>query len=129
MHKLISLRITVLIDFLMKIVTHKGRNCDSYFNISFDGVLHLKQGSKAMTYSNGLFDCQSPSSPVLGSLRAVHLLEDLRGVLELMDTDERENLRSQVPDNTAESLVEWLHARLVSRRRVTSSKQIIDYKY
>ncbi|MCI4389152.1 hypothetical protein PGIGA_G00094610 [Pangasianodon gigas] len=76
-----------------------------------DGII---AGSKAMNYSNGLFDCQSPSSPLLGSLRAVHLLEDLRGALELMDADERENLRSQVPDNTAEGLVEWLQARLTN---------------
>ncbi|CAB1313627.1 unnamed protein product, partial [Coregonus sp. 'balchen'] len=32
-----------------------------------------------MDYSNGLFDCQSPTSPFMGSLRALHLLEDLRG--------------------------------------------------
>ncbi|XP_058272743.1 liprin-beta-1 isoform X1 [Hemibagrus wyckioides] len=76
-----------------------------------DGII---AGSKAMNYSNGLFDCQSPSSPLLGSLRAVHLLEELRGLLELMDTDERENLRSQVPENTAEGLVEWLQTRLTN---------------
>ena len=38
-----------------------------------------------MDYSNGLFDCQSPASPFLGGLRALHLLEDLLGALELMD--------------------------------------------
>ncbi|XP_053364341.1 liprin-beta-1 isoform X2 [Clarias gariepinus] len=76
-----------------------------------DGII---AGSKAMNFTNGMFDCQSPSSPMIGSLRAVHLLEDLRGVLELMDADERENLRSQVPDNTAEGLVEWLQARMTN---------------
>uniref|UniRef100_A0A8C8FNW1 SAM domain-containing protein n=1 Tax=Oncorhynchus tshawytscha TaxID=74940 RepID=A0A8C8FNW1_ONCTS len=65
-------------------------------------------GSKAMGYSNGLFDCQSPTSPFLGSLRALHLLEDLRAALEMMDQDEREGLRCQVPDTTADGLVEWL---------------------
>uniref|UniRef100_A0A8C7Q844 SAM domain-containing protein n=1 Tax=Oncorhynchus mykiss TaxID=8022 RepID=A0A8C7Q844_ONCMY len=65
-------------------------------------------GSKAMDYSNGLFDCQSPTSPFLGSLRALHLLEDLRAALEMMDQDEREGLRCQVPDTTADGLVEWL---------------------
>uniref|UniRef100_A0A8C7UT46 PPFIA binding protein 1b n=1 Tax=Oncorhynchus mykiss TaxID=8022 RepID=A0A8C7UT46_ONCMY len=65
-------------------------------------------GSKSMDYSNSLFDCQSPTSPFLGSLRALHLLEDLRGVLELMDTEEREGLRCQIPDATADSLVDWL---------------------
>uniref|UniRef100_A0A8C7V1S2 PPFIA binding protein 1b n=1 Tax=Oncorhynchus mykiss TaxID=8022 RepID=A0A8C7V1S2_ONCMY len=70
-----------------------------------DGII---AGSKSMDYSNSLFDCQSPTSPFLGSLRALHLLEDLRGVLELMDTEEREGLRCQIPDATADSLVDWL---------------------
>ncbi|XP_036433494.1 liprin-beta-1 isoform X2 [Colossoma macropomum] len=76
-----------------------------------DGII---AGSKAMDYSNGLFDCQSPTSPFLGSLRALHLLEDLRGALDLMDTEERDSLRSQVPDTTAEGLVEWLQGRLTN---------------
>ncbi|KAK5603849.1 Liprin-beta-1 [Crenichthys baileyi] len=74
-----------------------------------DGII---AGSKAMDYSNGLFDCQSPTSPFMGSLRALHLLEDLRSVLELMDTEERESLRCQIPDSTADSLVEWLHGNM-----------------
>uniref|UniRef100_A0A673CY65 Liprin-beta-1-like n=1 Tax=Sphaeramia orbicularis TaxID=375764 RepID=A0A673CY65_9TELE len=74
-----------------------------------DGII---AGSKALDYSNGLFDCQSPTSPFMGSLRALHLLEDLRSVLELMDTDERESLRCQIPDSTADSLVEWLQGHL-----------------
>uniref|UniRef100_A0A4W6E5S0 PPFIA binding protein 1b n=1 Tax=Lates calcarifer TaxID=8187 RepID=A0A4W6E5S0_LATCA len=74
-----------------------------------DGII---AGSKALDYSNGLFDCQSPTSPFMGSLRALHLLEDLRGVLELMDIEERESLRCQIPDSTADSLVEWLHGHL-----------------
>uniref|UniRef100_A0A4W5S0U0 PPFIA binding protein 1b n=2 Tax=Hucho hucho TaxID=62062 RepID=A0A4W5S0U0_9TELE len=61
-----------------------------------------------MDYSNGMFDCQSPTSPFMGSLRALNLLEDLRGVLDLMDTEEREGLRCQIPDATADSLVDWL---------------------
>lgn len=75
--------------------------------------LFISQGSKAMDYSNGLFDCQSPTSPFLGGLRVLHLLEDLRGALELMDNEERDNLRCQIPDSTAEGLAEWLHGRLV----------------
>lgn len=71
-------------------------------------------GSKALDYSNGLYDCQSPTSPFMGSLRALHLLDDLRSVLEVMDTEERESLRCQIPDSTADSLVEWLHGHLVS---------------
>ncbi|XP_028263623.1 liprin-beta-1b isoform X10 [Parambassis ranga] len=74
-----------------------------------DGII---AGSKALDYSNGLFDCQSPTSPFMGSLRALHLLEDLRSVLEMMDTEERESLRCQIPDSTADNLVEWLHGHL-----------------
>uniref|UniRef100_A0AAY4CUF6 SAM domain-containing protein n=1 Tax=Denticeps clupeoides TaxID=299321 RepID=A0AAY4CUF6_9TELE len=76
-----------------------------------DGII---AGSKAMQFPNGLFDCQSPTSPFVDSLRALHLLEDLRGALELMDADERESLRCQVPGTTAEGLVDWLQGRLVS---------------
>lgn len=71
-----------------------------------------------MDYSNGLFDCQSPTSPFLGGLRVLHLLEDLRAALELMDNEERDNLRCQIPDSTAEGLAEWLHGRMVKRPRV-----------
>ncbi|KAL0968467.1 hypothetical protein UPYG_G00267260 [Umbra pygmaea] len=70
-----------------------------------DGII---AGSKAIDYSNGMFDCQSPTSPYMGSVRALNLLEELRGVLELMDADEREGLRCQIPDTTADSLVDWL---------------------
>lgn len=66
-----------------------------------------------MDYTNGLFDCQSPTSPFLGGLRVLHLLEDLRAALELMDNEERDNLRCQIPDSTAEGLAEWLHGRMV----------------
>lgn len=76
-----------------------------------DGII---AGSKALDYSNGIFDCQSPTSPFMGSLRALNLLEDLRGILELMETEERESLRCQIPDSTADSLVEWLHGHLTN---------------
>uniref|UniRef100_H3D3L6 PPFIA binding protein 1b n=1 Tax=Tetraodon nigroviridis TaxID=99883 RepID=H3D3L6_TETNG len=74
-----------------------------------DGII---AGSKALDYSNGMFDCQSPTSPFMGSLRALHLLEELRSVLEVMDSEERESLRCQIPDSTAESLGDWIHGRL-----------------
>lgn len=83
---------------------------------------YTSPGSKAMDYSNGLFDCQSPTSPFLGGLRVLHLLEDLRAALELMDNDERDNLRCQIPDSTAEGLAEWLHGRMVKRPRVGFSE-------
>ena len=91
-------------------------HCYQIWNFESIGVFLLcffASGSKALDYSNGLFDCQSPTSPYMGNLRALHLLEDLRGVLELMDIEERESLRCQIPDSTADSLVEWLHGHLV----------------
>ncbi|XP_020569892.1 liprin-beta-1 isoform X4 [Oryzias latipes] len=75
-----------------------------------DGII---AGSKAIDYSNGLFDCQSPTSPFLGGLRVLHLLEDLRAALELMDNEEKDNLRCQISDSTAEGLAEWLQGRTV----------------
>ncbi|XP_051977044.1 liprin-beta-1-like [Xyrauchen texanus] len=76
-----------------------------------DGII---AGSKALGYTNGLFDCQSPSSPFLGSLRVLHLLEDLRAALDLMDPEEKDSLRSQVSETTAEGLVEWLQGQLTN---------------
>uniref|UniRef100_A0A673HYR0 Liprin-beta-1-like n=1 Tax=Sinocyclocheilus rhinocerous TaxID=307959 RepID=A0A673HYR0_9TELE len=67
-----------------------------------------------MNYTNGLFDCQSPTSPFLGSLRVLHLLEDLRAALDLMDPGEKESLRSQVSETTAEGLIEWLQGQLTN---------------
>ncbi|XP_047906124.1 liprin-beta-1 isoform X8 [Anser cygnoides] len=76
-----------------------------------DGII---AGSKALEYSNGIFDCQSPTSPFMGGLRALHLVEDLRGLLEMMEADEREGLRCQVPDSTAEVLIEWLQSQMTN---------------
>lgn len=76
-----------------------------------DGII---AGSKALEYSNGIFDCQSPTSPFMGSLRALHLVEDLRGLLDVMETDEKEGLRCQIPDSTAETLVDWLQSHMTN---------------
>uniref|UniRef100_A0A8C6G2F6 PPFIA binding protein 1 n=1 Tax=Moschus moschiferus TaxID=68415 RepID=A0A8C6G2F6_MOSMO len=76
-----------------------------------DGII---AGSKALEYSNGIFDCQSPTSPFMGSLRALHLVEDLRGLLEMMEADEKEGLRCQIPDSTAEMLIEWLQSQMTN---------------
>ncbi|XP_053777671.1 liprin-beta-1 isoform X4 [Desmodus rotundus] len=76
-----------------------------------DGII---AGSKALEYPNGIFDCQSPTSPFMGSLRALHLVEDLRGLLEMMETDEKEGLRCQIPDSTAETLIEWLQSQMTN---------------
>ncbi|MBN3284206.1 LIPB1 protein, partial [Polyodon spathula] len=74
----------------------------------------LLVGSKALEYSNGIFDCQSPTSPFMGSLRVLHLVEDLRGLLELMEVEEKEGLRCQIPDSTAETVVEWLQGHMIN---------------
>lgn len=79
----------------------------------FSVIFFLNLGSKALEYSNGIFDCQSPTSPFMGSLRALHLVEDLRGLLEMMETEEKEGLRCQIPDSTAETLIEWLQSQMV----------------
>ncbi|XP_037701668.1 liprin-beta-1 isoform X2 [Choloepus didactylus] len=76
-----------------------------------DGII---AGSKALEYSNGIFDCQSPTSPFMGSFRALHLVEDLRGLLEMMETEEKEGLRCQIPDSTAETLIEWLQSQMTN---------------
>ncbi|XP_058883028.1 liprin-beta-1-like isoform X2 [Acipenser ruthenus] len=76
-----------------------------------DGII---AGSKALEYSNGIFDCQSPTSPFMGSLRVLHLVEDLRGLLELMEVEEKEGLRCQIPDSTAETVVEWLQGHMTN---------------
>ncbi|KAF6121170.1 PPFIA binding protein 1 [Phyllostomus discolor] len=76
-----------------------------------DGII---AGSKALEYPNGIFDCQSPTSPFMGSFRALHLVEDLRGLLEMMETDEKEGLRCQIPDSTAETLIEWLQSQMTN---------------
>lgn len=86
-----------------------------------DGII---AGSKALEYSNGIFDCQSPTSPFMGSLRVLHLIEDLRGMLEMMDTDERDGLRCQLPDSTAEVLAEWLQSQMVVNGHITGTSDI-----
>ncbi|KPP64814.1 hypothetical protein Z043_116803, partial [Scleropages formosus] len=74
----------------------------------------LGQGSKALDYSNGIFDCQSPTSPFMGGLRVLHLAEDLRASLEMLPTDEKEGLRCQIPDSTVDYLLEWLQGHLTN---------------
>ncbi|XP_036373666.1 liprin-beta-1-like [Megalops cyprinoides] len=76
-----------------------------------DGII---AGSKALGYFNGLYGCQSPTSPLMGGLQILHLLEDLRGALEIMDPEERERLRCQIPEPTAETLAEWLQGPLAN---------------
>uniref|UniRef100_A0A6I8NQU1 PPFIA binding protein 1 n=1 Tax=Ornithorhynchus anatinus TaxID=9258 RepID=A0A6I8NQU1_ORNAN len=76
-----------------------------------DGII---AGSKALEYSNGILDCQSPTSPFMGGLRALHLVEDLHGLLQVMEADEKEGLRCQVPETTAQTLIDWLHTQMTN---------------
>lgn len=61
----------------------------------------------------------------MGGLRALHLVEDLRGLLEMMEADEREGLRCQVPDSTAEALIEWLQSQMVQSCLVSPVKHAL----
>ncbi|KAJ8398886.1 hypothetical protein AAFF_G00417940 [Aldrovandia affinis] len=70
-----------------------------------DGII---AGTKALEYSNSLFGFQSPTSPFMGGLHVLQHVEELRGALELLDPEEQEGLRFQIPESTAESLAEWL---------------------
>ncbi|XP_061420185.1 liprin-beta-1 isoform X9 [Lethenteron reissneri] len=83
-----------------------------------DGII---AGSKGMEYGNGLFDCQSPVSPYggtmssLGGLRVLQLVEELRGALDTVGGEEdRETLRSQIPDSTVDALADWLHCGMTN---------------
>ncbi|CAN0428249.1 unnamed protein product [Lampetra planeri] len=83
-----------------------------------DGII---AGSKGMEYGNGLFDCQSPVSPYggtmssLGGLRVLQLVEELRGALDAVGGEEdRETLRSQIPDSTVDTLADWLHCGMTN---------------
>uniref|UniRef100_A0A2I3TQR5 Liprin-beta-1/2 coiled-coil domain-containing protein n=1 Tax=Pan troglodytes TaxID=9598 RepID=A0A2I3TQR5_PANTR len=67
-----------------------------------DGII---AGSKALEYSSGIFGCQSPTSPSMGNPR---------GLLEMMETDEKEDLSCQFPDSTVEMLIEWFQSQMTN---------------
>nr|XP_057942701.1 liprin-beta-2b isoform X4 [Doryrhamphus excisus] len=69
-------------------------------------------GSKAAgrEFSNGMYDDLG-----CGPLRVVRLAEDLKAVLDLQPSEEeREKLRAQLPSETVQVLLDWLHAGDVS---------------
>uniref|UniRef100_A0A8C4VL98 Liprin-beta-1/2 coiled-coil domain-containing protein n=1 Tax=Gopherus evgoodei TaxID=1825980 RepID=A0A8C4VL98_9SAUR len=57
----------------------------------------------ATEYANSIYDIVSPAPSVyLGTFRILHLLEDLKMALEMLDDpQEREALRNQIPGDTA----------------------------
>ncbi|KFV73626.1 Liprin-beta-2, partial [Struthio camelus australis] len=75
----------------------------------------LVLGTKSATdYANGGYDTVSPAPSVyLGTLQILHLLEDLKIALEMLeDPQEKEALRSQIPGATAICIREWFEENL-----------------
>uniref|UniRef100_A0A8C4P7L8 PPFIA binding protein 2 n=1 Tax=Dromaius novaehollandiae TaxID=8790 RepID=A0A8C4P7L8_DRONO len=70
----------------------------------------------ATEYANGGYDIVSPAPSVyLGTLQILHLLEDLKIALEMLeDPQEKEALRSQIPGATAMCIREWFEENLVN---------------
>ncbi|KAM6273851.1 liprin-beta-2 [Porphyrio hochstetteri] len=72
-------------------------------------------GTKSATeYTNGGYDIVSPAPSVyLGTFQILHLLEDLKMALEMLeDPQEKEALRNQIPGATAVCIREWLEENL-----------------
>ncbi|XP_050811002.1 liprin-beta-2 isoform X6 [Gopherus flavomarginatus] len=81
-------------------------------------------GTKAATeYANSIYDIVSPAPSVyLGTFRILHLLEDLKMALEMLeDPQEREALRNQIPGDTARCIQEWLEENLSQVNHLSSA--------
>lgn len=97
----------------------------------------LGLGTKSATeYANGGYDIVSPAPSVyLGTFQILHLLEDLKMALEMLeDPQEKEALRSQIPGATAVCIREWFEENLVSGYFIafpfclqTASVQVVLY--
>ncbi|NXG65226.1 LIPB2 protein, partial [Hemiprocne comata] len=75
----------------------------------------LVLGTKTATeYANGGYDIVSPAPSVyLGTFQILHLLEDLKMALEMLeDPQEKEALRNQIPGATAVCIREWFEENL-----------------
>ncbi|XP_015719434.1 liprin-beta-2 isoform X1 [Coturnix japonica] len=68
----------------------------------------------AAEYANGAYDIVSPAPSVyLGTFQILHLLEDLKMALEMLeDPQEKEALRNQIPGATAVCIREWFEENL-----------------
>ncbi|XP_053924304.1 liprin-beta-2 isoform X6 [Cuculus canorus] len=68
----------------------------------------------ATDYANGGYDIVSPAPSVyLGTFQILHLLEDLKMALEMLeDPQEKEALRNQIPGATAMCIREWFEENL-----------------
>ncbi|KAH1171128.1 hypothetical protein KIL84_006746, partial [Mauremys mutica] len=81
-------------------------------------------GTKAATeYANGIYDIVSPAPSVyLGTFQILHLLEDLKMALEMLeDPQDREALRNQIPGDTARCIREWLEENLSQVNHLSSA--------
>ncbi|NXE88242.1 LIPB2 protein, partial [Menura novaehollandiae] len=75
----------------------------------------LVLGTKSATeFANGGYDIVSPAPSVyLGTFQILHLLEDLKMALEMLeDPQEKEALRNQIPGATVVCLREWFEENL-----------------
>ncbi|NWU60311.1 LIPB2 protein, partial [Pterocles burchelli] len=75
----------------------------------------LVLGTKSATeFANGAYDIVSPAPSVyLGPFQILHLLEDLKMALEMLeDPQEKEALRNQIPGATAVCIREWFEGNL-----------------
>uniref|UniRef100_A0A8B9G193 SAM domain-containing protein n=1 Tax=Amazona collaria TaxID=241587 RepID=A0A8B9G193_9PSIT len=80
-------------------------------------LVFLGLGTKSATeYANGGYDIVSPAPSVyLGTFQILHLLEDLKMALEMLeDPQEKEALRNQIPGATAVCIREWFEENLVN---------------
>uniref|UniRef100_A0A3B3TZP6 PPFIA binding protein 2 n=1 Tax=Poecilia latipinna TaxID=48699 RepID=A0A3B3TZP6_9TELE len=67
----------------------------------------------AMEFSSTVYDLGSPVSA--GPLQVVQLAEELKLALEVQPSqEERDNLRAQLPPETAQALIDWLQTGSVS---------------
>ncbi|CAL8374650.1 unnamed protein product, partial [Arctogadus glacialis] len=77
-----------------------------------DGIIAGSRAS-ATELSSGVYDLGSPVS--CGPLQVVQLAEELRLSLDLQPSQgERETLRCQLPEETAQALLDWLQCRDVN---------------
>ncbi|NWW81013.1 LIPB2 protein, partial [Climacteris rufus] len=86
----------------------------------------LLLGTKSATeYANGGYDIVSPAPSVyLGTFQILHLLEDLKMALEMLeDPQEKEALRNQIPGATALCLREWFEENLSQVNHLSSNNE------
>lgn len=68
-----------------------------------------------MEFSSSVYDLGSPNNA--GPLQVIQLAEELKLALEVQpNQEERDNLRAQLPPETAQALIDWLQTGNVSTR-------------